>query len=89
MANRKKLPLGNLSNDWGRWTDAHFQSREARDRFLTSVAAAGDAGWAAEATPGDGRAAQVRWRPGQFLRLNDMAYTCGGRILVVVDPHWA
>jgi hypothetical protein len=28
------------------------------------------------------RGALVRWRPGQFLRLNDIAYAHGGRIVV-------
>jgi hypothetical protein len=34
--------------------------------------------------PDEGRSARVRWRPGQFLRLNDVAYTHGGRIVVTV-----
>jgi len=28
------------------------------------------------------RGALVRWRPGQFLRLNDTAYAHGGKIVV-------
>jgi len=35
----------------------------------------------------DGLGAQVRWRPGRFLGLNDIAYSLGGRIVVIVDPH--
>jgi hypothetical protein len=34
--------------------------------------------------PHDGLGAQVRWRPGRFLRLNDVAYAHGGRIVVNV-----
>ncbi len=33
---------------------------------------------------GDQLGAQVRWRPGRFLRLNDVAYAHGGRIVVAV-----
>jgi hypothetical protein len=25
----------------------------------------------------------VRWRPGKFLGLNDIAHACGGRIIVM------
>jgi hypothetical protein len=38
--------------------------------------------------PDDGLGAQVRWRPGRFLSLNDMAYAHGGRILVTIAPRW-
>jgi hypothetical protein len=37
--------------------------------------------------PDDILGAQVRWRPGHFLGLNDMAYAQGGRIVVNVVPH--
>jgi hypothetical protein len=30
----------------------------------------------------DVRGALVRWRPGMFLRLNDIAYAHGGRIII-------
>ena len=33
--------------------------------------------------PDENRGALVRWRPGQFLGLNDIAYAHGGRISVV------
>jgi hypothetical protein len=38
--------------------------------------------------PDDGLGAQVRWRPGRFSRLNDVAYAYGGRIVVNVVQHW-
>jgi hypothetical protein len=87
MAHVRKLPVSDRSNEWCRWTSAWFQSEGARDGFLRSVAEAPDAGWSAEATPDDGLGAQVRWLPGRFLRLNDVAYAHGGRIVVIVDPH--
>jgi hypothetical protein len=37
--------------------------------------------------PGDSLGAQVRWRPGRFLRLNDVAYSHGGRIVVKVKQR--
>lgn len=83
MAHVRKLPVGGPSVDWGPWTTAWFQSESARDGFICSVADTHDGGWDAEATPDDGLRAQVRWRPGRFLRLNDMAYAHGGRIVVV------
>jgi hypothetical protein len=38
--------------------------------------------------PDDGLGAQVRWRPGRFLSLNDIAYVHGGRIVVNVVQRW-
>jgi hypothetical protein len=61
-----------------------FPTEIARDEFICSVADTQDAGWGAEVMPDDGRGAQVRWRPGRFLRLNDVAYAHGGRIVVAV-----
>jgi len=78
----KKPPIGDRSNDWGAWTAARFQTEGARDDFLRSVAGTQADGWEAEAMPEDGRGAQVRWRPGRFLSLNDAAYAFGGRIIV-------
>ena len=43
-----------------------------------------DDGWGAEVMPDDSLGAQVRWRPGRFSRLNDVAYAHGGRILVAI-----
>ena len=36
----------------------------------------------AKAMPGVASGAWVRWRPGRFLSLNDVAYAHGGRIAV-------
>ena len=65
------------------WTAAHFQSQGIRDRFLLSAAATLPA-LDVEVKPmvDEVRGALVRWRPGQFLRLNDIAYAHGGRIIV-------
>jgi hypothetical protein len=74
---------------WGPWAPVRFQTAGARDQFLLSVAESADSGWAAQAMLGDGRGARVRWRPGSFLRLNDVAYAHGGRIVIQVTwtPH--
>lgn len=84
MAHVRRHPVGDLSNDWGRWSAARFQTEDARNGFVGSVADAQDGGWDAEVMPDDARGAQVRWRPGRFLRLNDVAYAHGGRIAVSV-----
>lgn len=76
------------SIDWGPWAAARFQSEDARDGFICSVANTNDAGWGAEVMPDDSLGAQVRWRPGRFLSLNDVAYSHGGRIIVKVAQHW-
>lgn len=73
---------------WGSWAVARFQTEFARDGFVCSVAETPDGGWDAEVTPDDGLGAQVRWRPGRFLRLNDLAYSHGGRIVVNVMQRW-
>jgi len=83
----RKIRVGNQSHDWGPWTAARFPDENSRDEFLTSVAHAEDDGWGAEAMPADGRGAHVRWHLGQFLRLNDVAYVHGGRIVVSVVQH--
>ncbi len=33
--------------------------------------------------------ASVRWRPGKFLGLNDVAYAHGGKITVILKPRGA
>jgi hypothetical protein len=78
---KKTLADGPLA-DWGPWAAVSFPNRETRDRFVLSVASGFEAGWGAEPTLDDVRSAWVRWRPGRFLRLNDMAYAHGGRIVV-------
>ena len=68
---------------WGPWYPAHFNSEEARDRFLLTVATLGPGGYEAEPMAGQARGAWVRWRPGEFVVLNDTAHLHGGRIVVI------
>jgi len=65
------------------WTAAHFPTQEIRDRFLLLAAATLPAG-DVEVEPmcHEVRGALVRWRPGKFLGLNDVAFAHGGRITV-------
>jgi len=81
MTHIRKPPASGPSVDWCPWTSARFPTEGARDQFVCAVATTQNDGWIAEVMPGDGLGAQVRWRPGQFLRLNDVAYTHGGRIV--------
>ena len=67
--------------DFVPWTAAHFQSEDARDRFLSAVAIQQTSEIEVEPMPGNRRGARVRWRPGRFLGLNDVAYSHGGRII--------
>lgn len=89
MAHIRKPPVTGPSIEWGRWTPARFQTEVARDGFVCSVANKQERGWEAEVMPDDDLGAQVRWRPGRFLGLNDMAYVHGGRIVVIPQSHWA
>ena len=82
MTFSRKIPADEIPDDWGAWACVRFPSRNARDDFLSQVAHAQDAGWGAEAMTDDVRGAHVRWRRGWFLRLNDLAYAHGGRIVV-------
>jgi len=75
------------SIDWGPWTAAHFPNQEARDQFLRSVATTEESGRGAEPMADDAMGARVRWRPGHFLGLNDMAYAHRGRIILTVEPR--
>ena len=66
------------------WTEAHFQTQIIRDRFLHRVAATlPSADVEVEPMVDEVRGALVRWRPGKFLGLNDVAYAHGGRITVM------
>ena len=66
------------------WTAAHFPTQEIRDRFLLLVAATLSAGDVeVEPMRHEVRGALVRWRPGKFLGLNDVAFAHGGRITVI------
>jgi hypothetical protein len=84
MANVRKPPVSDLLTDWRPWAVARFQTENARDAFVCSVADAQDGGWDAEVMPDDPMGAHVRWRPGRFLALNDVAYARNGRIVVTV-----
>ena len=63
------------------WTSAYFLTRESRDRFLHVAATLPARDVEVEPMLGEVRGALVRWRPGQFLGLNDIAYAHGGRIV--------
>jgi hypothetical protein len=68
--------------DFVPWAAVRFPTEDARNRFLTAVATRSRNEVEGEPMPGEVRGARVRWRPGQFLGLNDVAYTYGGRIIV-------
>jgi len=63
------------------WTAAHFQTQETRDRFLHVAATLPAHDVEVQPMLDEVRGALVRWRVGQFLRLNDIAYAHGGRIV--------
>ncbi len=66
------------------WTAAHFPTQEIRDRFLLLVAATLSASDVeVEPMRHEVRGALVRWRPGKFLGLNDVAFAHGGRITMI------
>ena len=66
------------------WTVAHFQTQETRDRFLRDAAILQTSDVEVAPMPNESRGALVRWRPGKFLGLNDIAHAHGGRIRVTV-----
>jgi hypothetical protein len=82
MPHIRKPPVSGPAIDWGPWSAARFQTEAARDGFVCSVANAQLDGCDAQVMPEDGLGAQVRWRPGRFLGLNDVAYAHGGRIVM-------
>ena len=65
------------------WTAAHFQTQEIRDRFLRVAATLPASDVEVEPMRNENRVASVRWRPGKFLGLNDVAYAHGGKITLV------
>jgi hypothetical protein len=87
MAHIRKLPAGSTSNDWCLWSAAHFSNRESRDRFLSAVATSVADEWEGKPELDDDLGALVRWRPGKFLRLNDLAFSHRGRIVFTVGPR--
>jgi hypothetical protein len=69
--------------DFVPWSGAHFQTKEVRDGFLLFVAATlSEHDVEAEPMVDEVRGAMVRWRPGNFLGLNDVVYAHGGRIVL-------
>ncbi len=67
------------------WTAAHFHTQELRDRFLHVAATLPTCDVEVEPMLDEVRGALVRWRPGQFLRLNDIAHAHGGKIVVTTS----
>ncbi len=65
------------------WTTASFQTQEARDRFLRVAATLPASDVEVEPMHDESRGALVRWRPGKFLGLNDVAYAHGGKVAVM------
>ena len=88
MANVRKPPASGSSIAWGPWTAVRFPNEESRDRFVLAVASNVDDGWGAQPALDDALGAWVRWRPQQFLGLNDMASANGGWIPVTVAQLW-
>ena len=80
----RKIRTSEIQDNWGPWAAVRFQTEGARNGFLSAIADAHDTGCGAEALANNGCSAQVRWLPGRFLRLNDVAYAHGGRIVVSV-----
>ncbi len=78
----KKETVPAAPAEFGPWTAARFHTQEARDRFLVAFDALRTGEVEAVGMPGEVRGALVRWRPGKFLGLNDVAYGHGGRIVL-------
>ncbi len=72
-----------LPAEFVHWTSACFRTVEARDRFLAVAATLPASDVEVEPMSGESRGALVRWRPGKFLGLNDVAYAHGGKIAVM------
>ncbi len=84
---RKPEPKPIRLDEFVPWTAAHFQTQEIRDRFLHVAATLPACDVEAEPMLDEVRGVLVRWRPGQFLGLNDIAYAHGGRIIVTAHIH--
>ena len=82
MSAHKPGPL--LQAAFGPWASAHFPTEATRDRFLCDAATLPTCDVEVAPMLDEVRGALVRWHPGQFLRLNDIAYAHGGRIIVDV-----
>jgi hypothetical protein len=68
--------------DFVPWVAVSFGTKEARDQFLQVIATHQGTEVEVRAMFGVTKGAWVRWRPGRFLSLNDIAYAHGGRIAV-------
>ncbi len=79
-----KFPVFVESVEFGPWTAARFHNREGRNQFLRGVESLQRTDVEVRPMPNEDQAALVRWRPGQFLSLNDVAYAHGGRIIVTL-----
>jgi hypothetical protein len=73
---------GRAEQEFGPWTAARFHTEDARDAFLTGVSTLEATEVEGVPMPSEGRGALVRWRPGRFLGLNDLAHANGGRIIL-------
>ena len=80
MSARKPDPA--VPSEFVPWTAAYFGTQEIRDRFLRAAAILPEGGVEVAPMLDVVRGALVRWRPGQFLSLNDIAHAHGGRIIV-------
>ena len=81
MSVRKPKPVP--PSDFAPWAAVHFQTEAIRDQFLLVAAGLSTHDVEVEPMPDERRGALVRWRPGQFLGLNDLAHAHGGRITVM------
>jgi hypothetical protein len=71
------------------WTATHFKTQKIRDHFIHAAANLPTSDVEVEPMLDEIRGALVRWRPGHFLRLNDIAYAHGGRIVLTAGSHSA
>ncbi len=78
----RKTPKHIPPDEFVPWTAAHFPSEGIRDRFLQVAATLSARDVEVEPMLDQARSALVRWRPGKFLDLNDVAHAHGGRIVV-------
>ena len=79
----RKPPKHIQPAEFGLWTIASFPTQEARDRFLRVAATLPANAIEVEPMLDESRGVLVRWLPGKFLGLNDIAYAHGGKIAVM------
>jgi hypothetical protein len=83
----RKPPAHIETQDFLPWTTVHFRTREARDGFLQVASALPEKDVEVRPLQDECCGASVRWRPGKFLGLNDVAHAHGGRIVVTIRPR--